>query len=84
MNEKRFEAVQTRLLFVLAEANRHRTRINGAGVLNAKDDLFVLDTIEHEVADMWRTMFGLRSANESTDVSRTFCRPRKAAHGTVR
>lgn len=71
MNEKRFETVQTRLLFVLAEANRHRTRIAAAGVLNAQSDRFVLDTIEQEVSDMWRTMFGLINAKESTDVRPT-------------
>lgn len=71
MNEKRFETVQARLLFVLAEANRHRTRINGAGVLNAKADFFVLDTIEHEVSDMWRTLFGLLGANDTVDVRPT-------------
>lgn len=72
MNEKRFGTVQTRLLFVLAEANRHRIRITGSAAPNAKSDLTVLSQVELVAADMWRGLFGaLRGTNDATAVKPT-------------
>lgn len=57
MNVKRFEDIQSRLLFVLAETNRHRTRTSRAGGLDAAAVDIVLIATELTACDALQLLF---------------------------